>query len=131
MSVDRNTTIWHLTPAGWVFGVDGMYLSDAKEKENTPVNRLLSLKYEEYQSSQYSKPEHYMRVNYVNERRYADVVCAILTHGLYPDHGAGQPEPQASNNNKYMVERYQQDMALANVITKSPLFAKKDKQRAQ
>lgn len=121
MSVDRNTTIFHLTPSGWVMGASGMYLSTAQENEKIPHDRLLSLKYEEYQTSQYSKPDHYMRVTYINDRRYAEAVRAILTHGLYPDHGAGQNEKQAASNNAYMADRYEQDMVLADLINKCPL----------
>jgi hypothetical protein len=124
MSVDRNTDFWHLTPDGWVCGASGMYLSEAQSKEKTPNNCLLTLKYEEYQTSQYSKPDHYMRVTYIDACRYADVVRAILTYGLYPDHGAGQDEKQAASNNKYMIERYKQDMTLADLISKCSLNVK-------
>ncbi len=125
MSVDRNTNFWHLTPDGWVCGASGMYLSEAQSKEKTPNNRLLTLQYEEYQTSQYSKPEHYMRVTYIDACQYADVVRAILTYGLYPDHGAGQDEKRAASNNKYMIERYKQDMPLADLISKCHLNVKK------
>jgi len=103
-----------------------MYLSEKQEQQNTPIDRLLSLKYEEYQTSQYCKPDHYMRVNHVDERRYAAVVRAILTHGLYPNHGAGQDEPQASNNNKYMAKNYEQDTPLVDLINKCVLRVKTD-----
>lgn len=125
MSVDRNTTIFHLTSRGWEMGAHGMYLSTAQEKENTPTNRLLSLKYEEYQTSQYSRPEHYMRVIYFDPCRYADTIRAILTHGLYPDHGAGQAPKQAAANNKYMTNAYAQDTILTDLINKCPLNVNK------
>ena len=129
MSFDRHANIWHLTTAGWVFGVTGMYLSAAQEKENKPNNPLLTLKYEENQSSQYSKPACHMEITYVNPRQYADLVRAILTHGLYPNHDLQFSSPPKPGVNLSMAANYEEDTPLATVITKSPLFAKRQTAR--
>lgn len=130
MSADRYTHYWHLTPDGWVEGAVGQYLSDEQSKEKTPKNRLLTLEYEERQSSQYSPPDHSLRVTVITGWRYADVVRAILTYGLYPDHGAGLEEKEAANLNKFMSKSYRQDMELDYLISRCSLNVKEQKRRA-
>lgn len=113
MSVDRHGRVFHLTENGWQSGAFGMYMSAKEEHADAPENRLLSLKYEEHQTSAFSRPNYYMHVIYIDMRRYEAIVRAILTHGLYPDHGAG---------NKYMAENYCHDEKLAHLITRCVLY---------
>lgn len=113
MSVDQHGRVFHLTANGWQSGAYGMYMSDKEEHATAPENRLLSLKYEEHQTSAFSRPDYYMHVIYIDMRRYAAIVRAILTHGLYPDHGA---------SNKYMAEKYRHDEKLTHLITCCTLY---------
>lgn len=119
MSVDRHGEVFHLTENGWQAGAYGMYMSDKEEHAGAPENRLLSLKYEEYQTSAFSRPDHYIHVIYFNTRRYDDIVRAILTHGLYPDH---------KSNNKRVTENYGQDEELMQLITRCVLYRDNVKQ---
>jgi len=119
MSVDRHANVFHLTENGWQSGACGAYMSDKEEHAGAPENRLLSLKYEEHQTSAFSRPAYYIHVIYFNMRRYPDIVRAILAHGLYPDHGSG---------NKRTAENYGQDEELMQLITRCVLYRDNVKQ---
>ncbi len=55
MSASHEWTEWHLTPRGWEPGKSSLDSQPVKGPDSPPTDRVLSIKYDEYVGSAYSK----------------------------------------------------------------------------
>jgi hypothetical protein len=113
MSADSYSSIYYLTRDGWVKGPSGQYLTEKDMLANTPRDTLITLEYNDHQTSMYSRPDRTIRALAISQYGYAAAIRALLTHGMYPD----CRETDAAN-------RYNHDLELSALISQCVLNKK-------